>query len=79
MAFDTDVLRENMDVRWVGFHPPNKRLSTNTLIDPFVVNDWENKADNIDNKVYWTERNAKVIFGETTSNDERGLVEPAHL
>jgi hypothetical protein len=22
MALDTDVRRENTDVRWVGFHPP---------------------------------------------------------
>ena len=29
--------------------------------------------------VYWVEKNASVIFSDTQSNDERGLVEPAHL
>jgi hypothetical protein len=26
-AFDTDVHRENTDVRWVGFHPPAEVIS----------------------------------------------------
>jgi hypothetical protein len=44
MAFDTDVRRENTDVRWVSFHLPRKeflsRINQNLLLKIILYDTW---------------------------------------